>query len=91
MKPAAAAPLASLGIRVFGRVYHVPVTRAMTVQDTLRGVQSMLGVGLDIAQVGLAGEDGGAPWTEDDWGGMKKAWMKGGRPEAWLVPLVHAG
>lgn len=89
MKPAPPAPLTTLGIHVFGRVYNVTVTRAMSVQDAMGAMVTTLsgGFGFDVAEFGLAGTDGGEPWSEEKWKALKKEWMMGASPEAWLVAL----
>lgn len=87
MRPAPPAPLAALEVHVFGRVYPVPVTRKMTLAETLDGVQALLTVRLDMEGFGLAGKDGGEAWTDAEWEALKKAWMMGGKTEAWLVAV----
>lgn len=87
MRPAPPAPLTDLEVHVFGRVYPVSVTRKMTLPQALGEVEAGLSVRLDMRGFGLAGEDGGEPWTVEEWEALKKAWMRGGKTEAWLVAV----
>lgn len=88
MRPGPPAPLTSLEIHVFGRIYPVPVTRAMELTEAMESLHDLMTVNLDMDRFGLASKDGGHPWTDDRWDALKKAWMKGGKTEAWLIALT---
>lgn len=87
MRPGPPAPLTALEVHVFGRVYPVPVTRKTTLSEALDGLQALLTVQLDMEGFGLAEKDGGECWTDAEWDALKKAWMMGGKTEAWLVAV----
>lgn len=87
MRPAPPAPLTTLEVHVFGRIYPVPMTRRMTLPETLEALQPLLTFQLDMDAFGLADQDGGEAWTDAQWEALKKAWMMGGKAEAWLVAV----
>lgn len=52
-------------------------------KDVMRGMELSW---LDVDGVGLAAEEGGRAWSEEEWAGCKRMWMAGGKkPKAWVV------
>lgn len=87
MRPAPPAPLTTLEVHVFGRIHPVPVTRKMALPETLDALQASLTFQLDMDGYGLADRDGGEAWTDAQWEALKKAWMMGGKAQAWLIAV----